>query len=105
MNRNNWRVTVLTLTTRLPFTFGWLVGDAEWAMDVIRGAHGHEWGDSFRCSGGMVEGAPHRLIAAYLTWRGIPFPRRLVPVVWRAHQPLFPPLRPGTYGNGAVARM
>ena len=29
MNRDNWRTTVITLTTRLPFTFGWLVGDAE----------------------------------------------------------------------------
>ena len=26
MNRDNWRTTVLTLTNRLPFTLGWLVG-------------------------------------------------------------------------------
>ena len=29
MNRDKWRTTVITLTRRLPFTFGWLVGDAE----------------------------------------------------------------------------
>ena len=26
----------------LPFTFGWLVGDAEWAMGVVGGAHDGE---------------------------------------------------------------
>ena len=44
MSRDNWRTSILTLTTRLPFTFGWLVGDAEWAMGMARGAHGYEWG-------------------------------------------------------------
>ena len=67
MNHDNWRATVLTLTTRLPLTFGWLVGDAEWAMGVVRAAHGHEWGDCFCRSGGMVEGTPERLMAACLT--------------------------------------
>ena len=57
MNLNNWRTTVITLTTRLPFTFGWLVGDAEWAMVVVRGAHGNEWGDFFHCSAALNEGA------------------------------------------------
>ena len=45
MNLNNYRTTVVTLTTRLPFTFGWLVQDAECAMGVVHGAHGGEWGD------------------------------------------------------------
>ena len=43
-------------------------------------------------------------MVAYLTWSGIPLPRSLVPVARRAQQPLVPPPRPGTYGNGAVAR-
>ena len=105
MNRDNWRTTVLTLTPHLPFTFGWLVGDVEWAIGIARGAHGHEWGDFFLRSGGMTEGAPDRLMAAYLTWRGIPLPRRLVPVACRSHQPLVPTPQPGTYGNAVVARM
>ena len=67
MNRDNWRTTVLTLTTCLPFTFGWLVGDVECAMGMIRGADGHEWGDFSRCSGVMTKGAPERLMAANLT--------------------------------------
>ena len=36
MNHESWRITVLTLTTRLPATFDWLVGDAEWAMGIAR---------------------------------------------------------------------
>ena len=35
MKRDNWHTTLLTPTTRLPFTFGWLVGDAEWAMGSL----------------------------------------------------------------------
>ena len=62
MNRDSWRATVLTLTTRLPFSFGRLVGDVEWATGVVPGAHGHEWADFFRRSRGMVEGAPKRLM-------------------------------------------
>ena len=84
MNHDNWRTTVLTLTTRLPFTFGWLVGDTDWAMGIVRGAHGHEWGDFFRRSAGLTKRAPGRLKAAYLPWRGIPLPHRLVPVARRA---------------------
>ena len=74
-------------------------------MVVPRGAHGHQWGDFFCRSAGMTEGAPKRLMAAYLTWRAIPLPRRLVPVARRAHQPPVPSRQPGTYGNAAVARM
>ena len=44
MNHNNHRTIVVTLTTRLPFAFGWLVGAAEWPMGMARGAHGGEWG-------------------------------------------------------------
>ena len=64
MNRDNWRTTVLTLTTCLPFTFGWLDGDAEWAMGIACSAQGNEWGDCFRRRGGMTEGAPERLMVA-----------------------------------------
>ena len=90
MNRDNWRTTVLTLTCHLSFTFCWLVGEAERAMGVVRGAHGHRWGYSFRRSGGMTEGAPERLMAAYLTWRGYPSPadscqRRVVPTNHSSH--------------------
>ena len=42
MNFNNYRTTVVTLTTRLSFAFSWLVGDAEWAIGIICGAHGGE---------------------------------------------------------------
>ena len=96
MYRDNWRTTVITLTTRLPFTFSWQVGDAEWAIGVVHGAHGNEWGDFSHRSGGLVEGASERLMVAYLTWRGIPLTRSLVPVARRVEQPLVPPLRPGT---------
>ena len=44
MNNNNYRTIVVILTTRLPFAFGWLVGDLEWAMGNARGAHGGESG-------------------------------------------------------------
>ena len=44
-------------------------------------------------------------MVAYLTWRGIPLPCRLLPVARRGKQPLFPPPQPGTYGNAAVTRM
>ena len=105
MNLNNYRTTVVTLTPRVPFTFSWLVGDAEWAMGVVRGAHGGERGIFFHGSGALIEGAPERLMAAYLTWRGIPVPRSLAPLARRARQPHVPAPRPGTYGNAAVARM
>ena len=51
MNHESSHTTILTLPTRLPFTFGWLVRDAEWAMGIARGVHGHEWGEFFRRSG------------------------------------------------------
>ena len=76
MNHNNYRTIVVTLTTRLPITFAWLVGDAEWAMGIARGAHGGEWGEFFHRSGAMTSGATERLITAYLTWRSIPPPTK-----------------------------
>ena len=99
-NLNNYRTIVVTLTTRLPIAFSWLVGDAEWAMGVARCAHGAEWGYFFHCGGALTPGATERLMAAYLTWRDIPPPRSLRSLVQRAQQP-----QPGTYGNAATARM
>ena len=52
MNCENWRTTVLTLATHLPFTFRWLLGDAKWAMGIARSSHGNEWGEFYRRSGG-----------------------------------------------------
>ena len=98
-------LTVVTLTTRLSFTFGWLVGDVEWAMGVVRGAHGGEWGDFFHRSGAPIEGAPERLMEAFLTWRGIPLARSLAPLPRRAQRPHVRPPGPGMLGNAAVARM
>ena len=104
MNTENYRAVTLALTTRLVFAFGWLVGDAKWAMGIIRGAHGDEWAE-FRRSGGLCPGdATKRLIVAWMTWRQIPVPRWLQPAVERANPPLVPPPQPGTYGNAAVAR-
>ena len=74
MNLNKYGTTVVTLTTRLLFAFGWLVVDAEWVMGIVRGAHGHEWGEFFRRSGAMTGGATERLMAAYLTWWAYPNP-------------------------------
>ena len=105
MNLDNYRTTVVTLTIRLPFTFGWLVGDAEWAMGIVRVAHGHEWGEFFRRSGAMTEGATERLMAAHLTCGGIPLTRSLQPLARRAQQPHVPPPRLRRYGNAAVAGM
>ena len=105
MNLNNYRTIVVTLTTRVPIAFGWLVGDAEWAMGIARGAHGAKWGDFFHRGWAMTPGATERLMAAYLTWRRIPPPRSLRSLVQRAQQPHVPPPQPGTYGNAAVARM
>ena len=75
--------TVVSLNTRLPFAFGWLVVDAEWAMGIVRSAHGGKWGDFLHHSGAMTPGATERLMAAYLTWRGIPLPRSLQPLARR----------------------
>ena len=105
MNLNNYRTTIVTLTTRLPFAFSWLMGDAEPVMGIVRGAHGGECGDFLHRSGAMTPEATQRLMAAYLTWRGIPLPRSLQPLARRAQQPHVPPPRPGRYGNAAVARM
>ena len=51
MNHDNYRTTVVTLTTRLPFAFGWLLGDAEWAMGIVRGTHGGKGGEIFHRGG------------------------------------------------------
>ena len=104
-NLNNYRTIVVTLTTRLRIAFGWLVGDVEGAMGIARGAHGAEWADLFHRGGAMTPGATERLMAAYLTWRGIPPPRSLRSQVQRAQQPHVPPPQSGTYGNAAVASM
>ena len=96
MNHNNYRTIIVTLTTRLPIAFGWLVGDAEWAMRIVRGAHGAEWGDFFHRGGAMTPGATERLMAGYLTPRGIPPQRSPGPLVQRAQQPHVPPPQLGT---------
>ena len=59
MNHNNYRTIVVTLTTRLPIAFGWLVGDAEWAMGIARGAHCAKLGKFFQRSGAMTPGGNH----------------------------------------------
>ena len=74
-------------------------------MGVARGAHGAKWGDFFHRGGVLTPGATEMLMAAYLTWRGIPPPRSLQSLVQRAQQPHVPPPQPGTYGNLAVTRM
>ena len=104
-NQNNYRNIVGTLTTRLPIAFGLLVRDAEWAMGIARGAHGAEWRDFFHHGGAMTPGATERLMAAYLTLRGIPPPRSLKSLIQRTLQPHVPPSQPGTYGNAAVTSM
>ena len=105
MNHNNYRTVVVILTGRLPIAFGWLVEDAEWPMGIARGAHGAESGDFFHRGLAMTPGATERLMAAYLTWRGIPPPRSLRSLVQRAQQPHVPLPQQGTYSNAAVARM
>ena len=90
-NQNNYRNIIVTLTTRLLTAFGWLVGDAEWAMNIARGAHGAEWADFFHRGGAMTPGATERLMAAYLTRRGIPAPRSLKSLIQRTLQPHVPP--------------
>ena len=77
----------------------------EWAIGIARGAHGAEWGDFFHRGGAMTRGATEWLMAAYLTWRGIPPPSSLELLIQRTLQPHVPPPQPGTYGNAAVARM
>ena len=46
MNIENYRAVSAPLSARLPVAFGWLLGDAEWAMGIVRGAHSHERGTS-----------------------------------------------------------
>ena len=74
-------------------------------MATVRGAHGGEWGEFFHRGGAMTPGTTERLMAAYLTWRGIPLQSSLQPLAQRAQQPHVPPPQQGTYGNAAVARM
>ena len=105
MNIENYRAGTLALSARLPFAFGWLVGDAEWAMGIIGCAHSQEWGDLPRRSGGLRPGdAIERLMAAWMTGRQIPVPRWLRPAIQRAHQPYVPPPQPDTYRNAAQAQ-
>ena len=66
-------------------------------MGIARGAHGAQWGDFFHRGGAMTPGVTERLMAAYLTWRGIPPPRSLESLIQRTLQPHVPPLQPGTY--------
>ena len=40
VNHHNYRIIIVTLTSRLPIAFRWLVGEAEWATGIARGAHG-----------------------------------------------------------------
>ena len=63
-NQNNYRNIIVTLSTRLPIAFGWLVGGAEWAMGIARGTHGAEWGDFLHRGGAMTPGATEGLMAA-----------------------------------------
>ena len=74
-------------------------------MGIARGAHRAEWGDFIHRGAAMTLGATEMLMAAYLTWRGIPPPRSLESLIQRTLQPHDPPPQPGTYGNAAVARM
>ena len=74
-------------------------------MGVARGAHGAQWGDFFHRGGARTPGATERLMAAHLTWRGIPPPRSLWSLVQRAQQPHVLPPQLGKYWDAAVARM
>ena len=103
MDIENFRAVTLALTIHLPLAFGWLVEDAKWAMGTVWGHQGHEWGDFLRRSGSLLPDAHERLMAAWLTWRELPIPSNLLPVVERVNQPRVPQPEPGTYGNAAVA--
>ena len=103
MNIDNYRAIALVLTTRVAFAFGWLVGDAEWAMGIFQGSHDHEWGGFLPRRGDLLPDAHERVLAAWLTLTKIPVPRNLRPVVERANWPLVPQPRTGTYGNAALA--
>ena len=92
MNHNNYRTIVITISTRLRFAFSWLVGDAEWAMGIARGARGGKWGEFFNRGRAMTPGATERLMAAYLTSRGIPPRRSLHRMAQPVQQQHVPPL-------------
>ena len=85
MNVENYRAVTVALSICLPFAFGWLVGDGEWAMGLARNAHSHEWGDLFFRSGRLCpDDAIYTVMAAWLTWTQITVPEWLQPVVERA---------------------
>ena len=105
MNVENYRAVTVALSIRLPFAFGWLLREGEWAIGLAQNAQGHEFRELFFRSGGLRPGDTiYRVMAAWLTWRQIPVPEWLQPVVERAHQPTVPQTLPGTYANAAVAR-
>ena len=85
-----YRVVTIALTTRLSFTFSWLMKGAQWAIGIVRAAQGHERGGSLRCSRGLLLYAHKSQMAAWFTWRGIPITQHLQPVFQRANQPLVP---------------
>ena len=105
MNVENYRAVTVALSICLPFAFGWLVGDGEWAMGLARNTHSHEWGDlSFRSGGLRPNDVIYRVMAAWSTWKKIPVPEWLRPVVKKAKQPPVCPPQLGTYGNAAVVK-
>ena len=95
MNIQNYRAVTVAPSSRLPLALRWLVSDGEWAMGLARNAHGHEWGDLFWRSWGLRPDIIERVMAAWLTWRQIPVPEWLRPVVARAPQPPGPPTTTG----------
>ena len=56
MNVEKYRSVTVALSIRLPFAFGWLVGDREWTMGLARNARGQKWGHFFFCIGGLRPG-------------------------------------------------
>ena len=56
MKVEKYRAVTVALSIRLPFAFGWLVADMEWALGLDRNAHGHEWGGLFFSSGRLHPG-------------------------------------------------
>ena len=105
MNIESDRAVTVALSTRLPFAFGWLVKDGECAMGLARGAHGHDCGGLFFRNEGLRPGdSMYRVMGSWMTWRRIPVPKWLRPVVESAHQPSVVPPQPSTYGNAAVAQ-
>ena len=66
MNHNNYRTTVITLTTRLPFAFGWLVGDGHrprrrwWRVGgILSLQRGHDPGGDREADGGLPHVGGH----------------------------------------------